>query len=217
MAAKDIPVLSVSHLNREAAKIIENIEQSKKNIDATKQLGKSTVGESFLMLDNLDWAANINIDFDENGLRYMAWNVIKQRDDADRDYIAQPFVQGSRIRLAEDLHLPIPLFKENLHESSLYQGEAGRQNVKMSSYADISALDSMFNKHQEEFEIPTRYTDMSPIESYTDDDDYDDYRAVPIVVGEPSKPIPTKQHNNAIIFYSMPEKPKISKDAVYFY
>lgn len=214
--AKDIPVLSVSHLNREAARIIENIEQSKKNIDATKQLGKSTVGESFLMLDNLDWAANINIDFDENGLRHMVFNVIKQRDDADRDYIAQPFVEGSRIRLAEDLYLPIPLFKENLHESSLYQGEEGRKNVKMSSYADISALDSMFNNNKETFEIPTRYTDMSPIEPYPEEDEFDDYREVePIVLGEPSKPI--KQNSNAIIFYNMPSKPVIEKEAIYFY
>lgn len=214
--AKDIPVLSVSHLNREAAKIIENIEQSKKNVDATKQLGKSTVGESFLMLDNLDWAANINIDYDENGLRYMAWNVIKQRDDSDRDYMAQPFVEGSRIRLAEDLYLPIPLFKENLHESSLYQGEDGRKNIKVSSYADISALDSMFNREDNNiFEIPTKYTDMTPLEDNYNDDEYDDYKGVPIVVGEPSKPIPVKR--NAVIFYHMPEKPKVSKEALYFY
>lgn len=214
--AKDIPVLSVSHLNREAAKIIENIEQSKKNIDATKQLGKSTVGESFLMLDNLDWAANINIDFDENGLRHMAFNVIKQRDDADRDYIAQPFVEGSRIRLVEDLHLPIPLFKEDLHTSSLYQSEPGRQNIKMSSYTNISALDSMFKK-QDLFEIPTKYVDMSKDESYEEIDEYDDYNDLPIALGKPSEPIPVKQNNNVIIFYSMPEKPKVSNDAVYFY
>lgn len=206
--AQDIPVISVGHLNREAAKIIENITQSKKNVDATKKLGKSTVGESFLMLDNLDWAANINIDYDENHVRYMAFDVTKQRDDAERTYIAQPFVEGSKIRLMEDLYLPVPVFKETLHESSLYQGEESRRNIRRNSYADISALDSMFKKEDNNiFEVPTKYTNMTPIENVDDDDIYN---ITPITVGKPSEPaIPIKPKKSAISFFEMAQKPNI--------
>ena len=207
---KDIPVISISHLNREAAKILENISASKKNIDSTKQLGKSVVSESFLMIDNLDLAVNINIDYDEQGNRYMGFNVTKQRDDSDREYIAQPFVQGSKIRLVEDFYAPIPLFKESLHESNMFQGIQGRENIRNSSYSDISALDGMFKDEKDDiFEVPTKYTNMTPLdESIKDEYIYDiDFD----VVGKPSQPI---EEVEPITFMT---NTKSSKEAIHFF
>ena len=54
------------------------------------------------MFDNLDGAIIINLDFDENGSRYLCYNLIKLREKPLREYIAQPFVYGSSIRLVED-------------------------------------------------------------------------------------------------------------------
>ena len=112
-ADKDIPVITNSHLNREAARVIEEASR-KNNQDIGKLLGKSNIGESMLMIDNLDCGIIITLDFDKDQNRYMAFSLIKMRDKPSRTYIAQPFAQGSTIRLMED-YGGIPQFKETLH------------------------------------------------------------------------------------------------------
>ena len=66
------------------------------------------------MIDNLDCGIIITIDFDKDQNRHMAFSLIKMRDMPMRTYIAQPFAQGSTIRLMED-YGGIPQFKETLH------------------------------------------------------------------------------------------------------
>lgn len=112
-ADKDIPVLTNSHLNRDASRTIEEASR-KNNQDVGKLLGKSNIGESMLMIDNLDCGIIITLDFDKDQNRYMAFSLIKMRDKPSRLYIAQPFAQGSTIRLMED-YGGIPQFKETLH------------------------------------------------------------------------------------------------------
>ena len=112
-AEKDIPVITNSHLNRDASRTIEEATR-KGNKDVGKLLGKSNIGESMLMIDNLDCGIIITLDFDKDQNRYMAFSLIKMRDKPQRTYIAQPFAQGSTIRLMED-YGGIPQFKETLH------------------------------------------------------------------------------------------------------
>ena len=112
-AEKDIPVLTNSHLNRDAARILEDAAR-KKNQDVGKLLGKSNIGESMLMIDNLDSAIIIAIDYDEEGNRYLVFNNVKYRDRVSRLYMAQPFALNSTIRLVEDVGMA-PQFKESLH------------------------------------------------------------------------------------------------------
>lgn len=113
-ADRDIPVITNSHLNREAARLIEENESKSSKSDITMKLGKANAGESLLMLDNLDGAIIINIDFDDQGNKYMAFKKAKMREKTDREYILQPFVYGSGIRMVEDLYGE-PMFKEYLH------------------------------------------------------------------------------------------------------
>lgn len=113
-ADKDIPVLTDTHLNRDAARIIEEGSQKVSKTDTTMKLGKSNVGESLLMMDNIDCAIIINLDFDDENNKYMVFSLIKMRDKTDRTYIAQPFAYGSSIRMLEDVG-GIPMFKEHLH------------------------------------------------------------------------------------------------------
>lgn len=112
---KDIPVISNTHLNREATKLIEDA-MLKKTSDVGRQLGKSFTGESLLMGDNMDCGISITLDFDQEGRRYMGVNLAKMRDKnkAQRTYFAQPFVEGSTIRLVED-YGGIPQYKDSLH------------------------------------------------------------------------------------------------------
>ena len=114
-AEKDIPVISNTHLNREATRIVEE-GLRKKNQDIGKLLGQSNTGESMLMVDNIDCLITISLDFDKEGSRYMTFNLTKMRDKHNdkRSYFAQPFVPGSTIRLIEDVG-GVPQFRESLH------------------------------------------------------------------------------------------------------
>lgn len=141
-AEKDIPVISVSHLNREASRITEdNNSRGGGNVDITLKLGKSNVGESFLMIDNLDCGIIINLDFDNEGRRYLCYNLIKMRDKTSRTYIAQPFVYGSTIKLVEDVG-GIPMFKESLHMAPGLQRNA---SIRTRSVNNVMNIDSIIN------------------------------------------------------------------------
>ena len=111
-AEKDIPVITNTHLNRDAARIVE--DDNSKKVDVGLKLGKANIGESMLILDNLDCAIVINVDYDEDGNKYLCMKNIKMREKNRRDYIIQPFVYGSGIRLVEDYYTE-PKFVESLH------------------------------------------------------------------------------------------------------
>ena len=113
-ATKDIPVITNSHLNRDAARIIEEGNSKSSKTDITMKLGKSNAGESLLMMDNIDAAIIINLDFDDEGNKYMVYSLVKMRDKTERTYIAQPFLYGSGIRMVEDVG-GVPMFREHLH------------------------------------------------------------------------------------------------------
>ena len=74
----DIPVISVSHLNRDASSIVE-MGSSSNAVDLTRQLGRSNVGESMLMIDNSDAVIIIGREIDGEGVEYIAFNLDKLR------------------------------------------------------------------------------------------------------------------------------------------
>ena len=132
-ADKDIPMITVSHLNREATKILEEA-MKKGNQDNGKLIGRSTIGESLLMVDNLDCGITLTKDWDRDGNCYMTFNRIKMRDKGStRDYIAQPFLPGSEIRLIEDVG-GIPQFKESIHNLELRP----TTSIRMSGASSLS-------------------------------------------------------------------------------
>ena len=113
-STKQIPVITVSHLNRDATRVLEDAAR-RGNQDNGRLLGKSNIGESLLMIDNIDCAMILTKDYDRDGNCYMTFNRIKMRDKGSkREYIAQPFVMGNEIRLIEDLYGPAQ-FKESIH------------------------------------------------------------------------------------------------------
>ena len=146
-AYKDIPVLTNCHLNRDAAKTIEDGNAKSTPTDITMKLGKSNVGESLLMMDNIDCAIIINLDFDENNNTYMVFSLIKMRDKTERTYIAQPFMYGSRIRLIEDVG-GVPVFRERLHVRELNRPNNSIRTSSssiMSNMGNIVAPNSTIN------------------------------------------------------------------------
>lgn len=126
---KDIPVITDSHLNREGAKIIDQ-SSTRSTMDLTRMLGKSNIGESLLMLDNIDLGIILNKEYDADGNEYMVFKNIKQRVQTYRDYICQPFHKGT-IKLVEDFYSSIPVFKESLYNESMSQLNTQFHNSKV--------------------------------------------------------------------------------------
>lgn len=116
---KDIPVITNSHLNRDGARVIDNsVGTGHNKADLTRMLGKSNVGESLLLLDNVDFACILNREFDSENNQYMVFKNIKTRIKTLRDYICQPFAPDNDIKLIEDFYSLTPVFRESLYNNT---------------------------------------------------------------------------------------------------
>jgi hypothetical protein len=115
---KDIPVISASQLNRDATKHIDEGRKATK-ADLVRMLGRSNIGESMLMLENIDAAFMIAPEWAENGnMKYLGIQNIKTRyKNSGRTYIYHPYVPGNPIKLVEDYYAAEPAFKETLSAS----------------------------------------------------------------------------------------------------
>ena len=153
-AIKDIPVITCSHLNRDAARTLEELER-KKNQDTGKALGKSNIGESMLMIDNLDFGIIITLDYDKDEKLYMAFNAVKTRAKTQRTYIVQPFIPGNTMRLVEDFG-GIPQFKESIH-TQLDMNRMSSSIIKVSGASSMSEnMDITVSKNIDEDNVFTK-------------------------------------------------------------
>ena len=100
---KDLVFLSISHLNREAAKTLEEAKRTNKS-DVGKLLGRSNVSESMLMIDNCDVGYIITKDYNREGSMFLAFTLIRTRTQFEFDYFCQPFVPGNDVKLVEDMN-----------------------------------------------------------------------------------------------------------------
>ncbi len=107
----DIPVFTISHLNREAAR---NIGESKNKKDIIRTLGAENVSDSLLMIDNTDVGIILNKEYDSDGNAYMGFKSIKTRTECSIDLFFQPFMQDHSLKLIEDVDSPMPIFKKTL-------------------------------------------------------------------------------------------------------
>jgi len=154
---KDIPVITNSHLNREGARVID-ANASKSKADLTRLLGKSNIGESMLMLDNIDYACIINYEYDSEGRKYMVFKEIKKRIKTLRDYICQPFDINNEIKLVEDFYSPVPVFKESLYSApTLNTGAPSIPNVTPNNSRYINNI-PVDDDEDNIYEFSTRYS-----------------------------------------------------------
>lgn len=121
---RDIPVISASQLNRDATKHID--EGRKRNkAELVTLLGRSNIGESMLMLENIDCGILIAPEYDRNGNKYLGLQRIKIRYFAPgRDSIYQPYTDNA-IKLIEDEYNATPLFKETMLDDFTNSSKVG--------------------------------------------------------------------------------------------
>ena len=172
-ADKDIPFLTVSHLNREATRILEEAAR-KGSQDSGKLIGKSNTGESLLMIDNLDCGMTIAKDWDREGQMYMTFHRIKMRDKGStRDYIAQPFLPGdNQIRLIED-YGGMPQFKESIHGLPSLPLTSG--NVKMDGASSLNSIINVDDLSENTFNLspPTMSVNVNSEQFNAEMEDFD--------------------------------------------
>lgn len=153
---KQIPVITVSHLNRDAAKIIDSAP-TRSNKDIIRLLGKSNVGESLLMLDNADYSGIIHVEYDQEGNKYMSFKNIKKRIGCIRDCIYQPFSLDNELSLVEDLYAPVPVFKETLYEAPQLVQQPINPPVANNRYGNVKTDDDNV------FEFANRYSSINMV------------------------------------------------------
>lgn len=99
---KDIPIVSVSQLNRDASKRIDEGRQTSKS-DLVRALGRSNISESMLVLNNIDAGFMIAPEYTSDGEKYLGVQRVKIRYHAgDLDCFYLPFSSHSGIKLLED-------------------------------------------------------------------------------------------------------------------
>jgi hypothetical protein len=112
---KDIPFITASQLNRDAAKIIDEGRNSKQ-ANIIKKLGRATIGDSINIDRNIDGTIILVPEISASGERFMAYKLTKHRYEIYTNIVSifQPMYPGSYIALVEDLYDPKPAFRETL-------------------------------------------------------------------------------------------------------
>lgn len=109
---KDIPIITVAQLNRDASKHIDEGRKASK-ADLVRLIGRSNISESMLILNNIDAGFLIAPETNQAGERYLGVQRIKIRYNAgDREFVYLPFL-GNTLKLQEDFG-GLPIFKTTM-------------------------------------------------------------------------------------------------------
>ena len=136
---KDCVVITNSHLNREAAKTIDDGVRTNK-ADLLRMLGRANIGESMLMLDNLDFAALISKETDSYGNTYMGFKRIKERFKVNPEHpvVYQPFESPESLKLIEDMGRRVGVHKYSLKEDINMIGAINNNNSNNQRYNNLN-------------------------------------------------------------------------------
>lgn len=140
---KDIPVISVSQLNRDASKRIDDGRQSSKS-DLVRALGRSNISESMLVLNNIDAGFMITPEYTSSGEKYLGMLRVKIRYNAgDLEVLYLPFSRNNGIKLVEDFGME-PMYKKTLRSAPAGIGSAPSYQNSIANL-DTIQTDSMNN------------------------------------------------------------------------
>lgn len=113
-ATKDLVVITASQLNRDATSHIDESRKANK-ADLVRMLGRSQIGESMLILENLDGAFLIAPEWTQDGKKYLGFQRIKKRYKAsDLTFLYYPY--QNEIKLLEDLNALSPVYKTTMKD-----------------------------------------------------------------------------------------------------
>lgn len=120
-ALMDIPVITASQLNRDAAGKVDDKKGKLNNADIVRLFGRQNIGESMLMLENIDCAFAIAVEYDENNNKHLGINRLKARfrSHSPLHCIHQPYEVGNCIKLVEDAYAQVPAYKLTMEQENM--------------------------------------------------------------------------------------------------
>ena len=156
----DIPVITANQINRAGNMAIDAAAGEGKE-DLARLLGRANIAVSWDLLENVDWAAIINIERERrSGVLYLTIKRIKMRykDLARYQYINHPFVKDSTIQLIDDIKMDkslsiLSLSSDMVGVNPSEDGGKGsksareRDVVRTMEPVDVFDLDSSINNH----------------------------------------------------------------------
>lgn len=136
---KDIPVITASQLNRDATKHIDEGRKARK-CDLVLMLGRSNIGDSQLILENLDAGIFIAPEYDFNGRKWLGCQLIKTRFGSTQiESFYQPYTDRCPIKLVEDVDLQLPAYKLTMTDE---------EGVKVKFNTTIEANKELYNLNE---------------------------------------------------------------------
>lgn len=161
---KDIPVISASQLNRDATKHIDEGRKTNKT-DLVRLLGRGNIGESQLILENIDAGYFIAPEWDLEGNKYLGVQKIKSRfKPTILSNIYQPYLTRCQIKMEEDVDLSVPLYKTTMRPDAAqtqtrFNNSIATSNASMYKGNSIKEFDNI-QLLQEEENIYSRASNM---------------------------------------------------------
>lgn len=135
---KDIPVITVAQLNRDASKHIDEGRKSSK-ADLVRLIGRSNISESMLILNNIDAGFLIAPESTQTGERYLGVQRIKIRYNAgDTEFVYLPFV-GNSLKLTEDFG-GIATYKTTMRPETAYSGLPTQSAYQTNTIMDMGQI-----------------------------------------------------------------------------
>lgn len=161
---KDIPVITASQLNRDATKHIDEGRKARK-CDLVRMLGRDNIGESQLILENLDAGIYIVPDYGMNGTKWLGCQVIKTRFGATEiEAFYQPYTETCPIKLVEDVNLPRPAYKLTLEDEEEVQVRFNttiENNKELYGLNDIREYNNVYLPHSDNANIYSQASSSS--------------------------------------------------------
>ena len=134
---KDIPIITVAQLNRDASKHIDEGRKASKS-DLVRLIGRSNISESMLILNNIDAGFLIAPETTQDGERFLGVQRIKIRYNAgDREFVYLPFANNT-LKLVEDFG-SIATFKTTMKADNPYT--TGSVSSMQSQYQTNTIMD----------------------------------------------------------------------------
>lgn len=119
---KDIPIITVAQLNRDASKHIDEGRKASKS-DLVRLIGRSNISESMLILNNIDAGFLIAPETTSTNERFLGVQRIKIRYNAgNREFVYLPFSKNT-LKLLED-YGGIANFKSTMRPESPHSNES---------------------------------------------------------------------------------------------
>lgn len=212
---KDLVMVSISHLNREATKIVEDARRSNK-ADIGKMLGRSNVSESMLMIDNCDVGYIITKETGHDMENYLSFLLIRTRTGYDLDYFCQPYKPGNDLKLEEDVGT-MAKYKAGVDKVQNDSQMPERSYIANSDYVrDVKKMDIVDMSHDELMQDIKNRVGVNVVSP----DSYDingKYVGNLSGYGENIIQAPISQPKPSNSFFDRPEEPKVMRDAVIFF